>query len=140
MSKSILSLALIFNFALAFAMNPQPETFNTPSKADAVFNVNSFCQLIQSGDYETVKTLIEKGEDVNQKSMGLTPLMFAARHNRPEIAQLLINNGAKLKTRSDRDNLTALEWAERSKATDSFDVIEKAMKEEKEKKKRKKNK
>lgn len=82
--------------------------------------------------------MIQQGEDVNKKSTGLTPLMFAARHNQPEIAQLLIDNGAKLNSRSDKGGMTALEMAEKYKATDTYEVIQKA--EETKKKNKKKNK
>ena len=89
--------------------------------------VNSFCKLIQMGDFDAVKSLIKAGEDVNKKSNGLTPLMFAGRHNKAKIAQLLIDNGAKLKTRSDKGNMTALDMAKRSKALDAVKVIRKAL-------------
>ena len=90
------------------------------------------------GDFDAVKALIQQGEDVNKKSTGLTPLMFAARHNHPEIAQLLIENGAKLNSRSEKEGLTALELAERYKANDTYQVIEKATESKKNKKKNKK--
>ena len=90
------------------------------------------------GDFDAVKALIQQGEDVNRKSTGLTPLMFAARHNQPEIAQLLIDNGAKLNSRSDKEGMTALEMAQRYKANDTFEVIQKANEDKKSKKKNKK--
>ncbi|MFY0602886.1 MAG: ankyrin repeat domain-containing protein [Flavobacteriaceae bacterium] len=92
------------------------------------YKVNNFCKLIQMGNYEAVKSLIEAGENVNTKSNGLTPLMFAARHNKAKIAKLLIKNGAKLKTRSDKSRLTALDLAKRSKAVDAMKVIKEALK------------
>lgn len=91
------------------------------------YDVSTFCKLIQSGNLEVVKSMIEFGEDVNQKSKGLTPLMFAARHNKTEIVNLLLKNGAKLNTKSDRDNITALDIAKRSKAVDAIKVIEIAL-------------
>ena len=91
------------------------------------FAVNSFCKLIQMGDYDAVKALVESGQDVNQKSTGLTPLMFAARYNKSKIAKLLIDNGAKLDTKSDKFlKMTALEIAKRSKAVDVIKVIKEA--------------
>ncbi|WP_165731846.1 ankyrin repeat domain-containing protein [Polaribacter sp. 20A6] len=89
--------------------------------------VNAFCRLIQMGNYEAVKALIESGENVNIKSTGLTPLMFAARHNRAKIAQLLIDNGAKLNIKSSVGNMTALSIGKRSKAVDAIRVIEEAL-------------
>ncbi|MCI2228808.1 ankyrin repeat domain-containing protein [Polaribacter sp. MSW13] len=105
--------------------NPIKEN-NTAITASS-FNVSSFCKLIQMGNYEAVKSLIEAGENVNKKSNGLTPLMFAARHNQAKIAKLLIDNGAKLKVKSDKGNLTALTIAKRSKAKEAFKVIKSAL-------------
>ena len=137
MKKSILSLLLLLSFSASFAL-----TSNQPpvevSKTSVITNVNSFCKLIQMGDFDAVRSLIQQGEDVNKKSTGLTPLMFAARHNQPEIAQLLIDNGAKLNSRSDKEGMTALEMAERYKAVDTFEVIQKATEAKKNKKKNKK--
>ncbi len=90
-------------------------------------NVNSFCKLIQMGNYDAIKSLIDAGENVNKKSNGLTPLMFAARHNKAKIAKLLIESGAKLKTKYDRADMTALDMAKRSKAIDAIRVIKKAL-------------
>lgn len=91
------------------------------------YKVNNFCKLIQMGNYDAVKALIDAGENVNRKSNGMTPLMFAARHNKAKIAKLLIENGAKLKTKSDKGRLTALDLAKRSKAMDAMKVIEDAL-------------
>ena len=137
MQKSILSLMLLLSFSVSFALTsdqPYPEV----KSGLTISNVNSFCKLIQMGDFDAVKALIQQGEDVNRKSTGLTPLMFAARHNQPEIAQLLIDNGAKLNSRSDKEGMTALEMAERYKADDTFEVIQKAKEDKKSKKKNKK--
>ena len=137
MKNSILSLLLLLSFSASFALttsHPPVDAIETTS----ISNVNSFCKLIQMGDYDAVRSLIQQGEDVNKKSTGLTPLMFAARHNQPEIAQLLIDNGAKLNSRSEKDGMTALEMAERYKATDTYEVIQKATKDKKNKKKNKK--
>ena len=137
MKKSILSLVLLMSFSVSFALtspNPGLEVLKVSMNS----NVNSFCKLIQMGDYDAVKALITQGEDVNKKSTGLTPLMFAARHNQPEIAQLLIDNGAKLNSRSEKEGMTALEMAERYKAVDTYNVIEKATENKKSKKKNKK--
>lgn len=104
-------------------------TTNVPSEevTSYSYKVNNFCKLIQMGKYDAVKALIEAGEDVNQKSNGMTPLMFAARHNKAEIAKLLIKHGAKIKAKSDKSRLTALDLAKRSKAMDAMKVIEDAL-------------
>jgi ankyrin repeat protein len=77
---------------------------------------------IVKGDVETVQKLIELGADVNEKWNGLTPAMYAAQFNRSEVLVILINNGANLKTKSDKGQ-TALEYAELSNAQDAQVVI-----------------
>ena len=130
MKKYILSLGLLLSFAVAQAAT-EPYVRIEDRSHVSFATVNSFCKLIQMGDYDAVKTLIERGEDVNKKSTGLTPLMFAARHNQPEIAKLLIDNGAKLNSRSEREGMTALQLAERYKADAAYEVIKKATDEKK---------
>ena len=93
----------------------------------AVYDVSAFCKLIKLGKFEAVKALIESGENVNKKSNGLTPLMFAARYNKAKIAKLLIENGARIKTKSDKGRMTALQMAKRSKAVDAIKVIKEAL-------------
>lgn len=125
MKKLILPIIVcLFAFGTANAT-----TTNVPSEevVSYSYKVNNFCKLIQMGKYEAVKALIEAGADVNQKSNGMTPLMFAARHNKAEIAKLLIKHGAKIKAKSDRSKLTALDLAKRSKAMDAMKVIEDAL-------------
>lgn len=132
MKKLILSMLVC---SLAFSTVTATASTSTDFKKSEIkykvaenYGVNAFCRLIQQGKYEAVKALIESGENVNRKSTGLTPLMFAARHNKAKIAKLLIENGAKLKTKSDGLNLTALEIAKRSKAVDAIKVIKEATK------------
>lgn len=88
--------------------------------------VNTFCKLIQLGELEAVQNLIDNGTNVNQKSCGMTPLMYAARQNKSEIVDLLISRGAKLKIKSDK-GMTALQYAEQSKATECYNLIVKAI-------------
>jgi len=91
-----------------------------------IVDVSSFCKAIMQGDFDTVKRLIDLGEDVNKKSLGMTPAIFAARYNKAEILQLLIDNGADLRIRSNK-GYSVKKYAELSKATDAFSVIEAAM-------------
>ncbi|NAS14113.1 ankyrin repeat domain-containing protein [Poritiphilus flavus] len=88
---------------------------------------SSFCKAIMQGDYDTVKRMIELGEDVNKKSLGMSPAIFAARYNKAEILELLIANGADLKAKCDK-GFTAKKHAELSGAKDALAVIENAMK------------
>ena len=98
----------------------------TVTKPAKKLNVSSFCKAILEGDYDTVKRMIELGEDVNQKSLGMTPAIFAARYNKAEILELLIENGANLKIKSDK-GFTVKKYAELSNADDALAVIEAAM-------------
>ena len=129
MKNLILSMALVSGFALSAAPLTSND-FNESSNYEnvSVFNteVSTFCKLITKGDIEAVKSMIEAGTNINQKSVGMTPLMYAARYNRVEIVSLLITHGADLKTKSNR-GFTALEYAEMSKAHDTYKIISDAL-------------
>ena len=129
MKKLILPMLIcLFTFSTINATDSNSETKTVKVETVKVYELSSFCKLIQMGDFDAVKALIKSGEDVNKKSNGLTPLMFAARHNKAKIAKLLIDNGAKLKTKSDKGGrMTALQIAERSKAIDAIKVIKEAL-------------
>ncbi|APG65794.1 hypothetical protein LPB136_10640 [Tenacibaculum todarodis] len=88
--------------------------------------LSALCQLIVAGNYDAVESLIKNGTDINRKSTGLTPLMFAARYNKTKIAKLLIKHGAKLNVKSEK-GFTALEYAKMSKAKDAYSVIKTAL-------------
>ena len=121
-------LVCLFTFSTVNATDSNSETNKEKVEIVKTYKLSSFCKLIQMGDFDAVKALIKSGEDVNKKSNGLTPLMFAARHNKSKIAKLLIDNGAKIKTKSDKGGqLTALQMAERSKAIDTIKVIKEAL-------------
>lgn len=64
------------------------------------------CRLSES--LELVKTLVEKGFDVNDRLPdGATPLMSAAKNNVIDIAEYLLENGAELDA-CDEEGWTAL--------------------------------
>jgi ankyrin repeat protein len=128
MKKIILAMFFFFfAFSTVNASDKELKTNEVKSEITTVYRVSAFCKLIQMGNYDAVKALIETGEDVNKKSTGLSPLMFAARHNRAQIVKLLLKNGAKLNTKSDKGNMTALDMAKRSKAVDAIKVIKAAL-------------
>lgn len=85
--------------------------------------VDPFCISIVKGDVETVKKLIDLGQDVNKTSNGLTPAMYAAKYNRLEILKLLVENGAKLDLKSNK-GMTAEKYAEISNAKDTLAFIQ----------------
>ncbi|SNR17709.1 ankyrin repeat domain-containing protein [Tenacibaculum jejuense] len=127
MKKIILTIALAFCALSTTTVNATELTDYENITVLAYDDVTTFCKLIKEGNYKAVEAMINSGEDINKKSTGLTPLMFAARYNKAKIAKLLIDNGAKLKARSNR-GLTALKWAKLAKANETMKVIENAMK------------
>jgi len=128
MRKTILTVAMALMVGVTGVMAEE-----TTSQIDAsgieklkTVDLNSFCKAIMQGDIETVKRLIDLGEDVNKKSLGMTPAIFAARYNKAEILQLLIDNGADLNIKSDK-GFSIKRYAKLSKAMDALSVIETAM-------------
>jgi len=127
MKKLFLSLALVSGIAVSAAPLTSNELIETSNnEVIMTLEVNTFCKLITTGNIEAVKSMIAAGTDINQKSVGMTPLMYAARYNRVEIVNLLIAKGADLKTKSNR-GFTALEYAEMSKASDTYKIISDAL-------------
>lgn len=86
-------------------------------------NISVFCNAIVKGEYDIVKRLIDLGEDVNKKALGMKPAMFASRYNRADILELLISNGADLEVKSDQ-GFSAIKYAELSNATDVLAILE----------------
>ena len=128
MRKTILTVAAAFMVAITGLSAKEISMVTDASITKNVKNVDisSFCMAIVKGDYNTVKSLIALGEDVNQKSLGMTPAMFAARYNKVEIQELLIENGADLKIKSNK-GFSVKKYAELSKATDALAVLETAL-------------
>lgn len=118
----IIALALSFTVSTAFASNGEITESTAIEVVDFKVKVNPFCTSIAKGDIQTVKKLIEMGADVNQKSNGMTPAMYAAKFNRVEILKLLVKNGAKLDRKSDI-GLTAEKYAKQTNAKDALEVI-----------------
>jgi len=72
------------------------------------------CQLheaAKTGKIDKVRKLLNEGHSVNalDSRFGLTPLHFAVRNGRVEVAQLLIENGASL-TQPSTQGITPLDW------------------------------
>ena len=119
----LLSSSMFANVSLdrnVTAVNKEAKMINS-------FEINSFCKAIIQGDLEMVSKMIALGEDVNQKSLGKTPAHYAARYNKAEILELLIQNGANLKKRCDQ-GYTVMKFAELSDSKEAMQVIEAAMK------------
>lgn len=129
MYKTFLTMAAVFLLAVSGVYagnNTDLLTLNTGNTIVTNDGLSSFCKAVVKGDIETVRRLIALGEDVNQKSLGMTPAILAARYNKAEILELLIAHGANLKIRSDK-GYTAKKYAELSNATDALEVINAAL-------------
>jgi len=125
MKKVILTLSMVV-FTMGSTILAADKTSNaTDSNTTLVkrVDISSFCKAVIKGDLETVKRLIDLGEDVNQKSLGMTPAMFAARYNKVDVLEILIDNGADLNLKSNQ-GYTAKRYAELSNATDALELIE----------------
>lgn len=123
MKKTLIISAIALSCSIATVSATSSIEDNSNFKIEAVNQVNSFCASIAKGDIETVKKLIDLGENVNRRSNGMTPAMYAAKYNRVEILELLIAKGANLKIRSDK-SMTALKYAKQSNAKEAMTLIE----------------
>ena len=81
-------------------------------------------KAIRAGEIGLVKSLIEQKVDLNARdNSGKTPLMIAAFHNKPQIVQILIENGAKLEATEDVFRRTALLLAAARKHIDIIKIF-----------------
>lgn len=125
MKKTIVTaLMILFITPVSFASEEQM-AINSHNYELITYKVNTFCMAIVKGDFETVKKMIELGSDVNERSDGKTPLMYAARYNRVDIIKLLIKKGANIKAR-DRKGNTAVKLAKLSNAKEAIALLEEA--------------
>lgn len=130
MKKTIIISAIALCFSIV-NVNAKTTTENlSTSNYEYFFKVNSFCVSIAKGDLETVQKLIVRGADVNEKSNGMTPAMYAAKFNRTEILKLLIFHGADLKAKCDKKK-TALDYAELHGAKDIVTILKEELSKDK---------
>jgi len=129
MKKTIIisAMALCFTMVTVHANPTVKSLSNYGFQTLKNVKVSPFCISIAKGDFETVKKLVELGADVNQKSDGMTPVMYAAKYNRTDILEFLIANGANLKLKSDK-GITAIKYAELHKALDAQAILEENLK------------
>jgi ankyrin repeat protein len=128
MKKSILTLSIVI---LAMGSNLMANEITQTTRVlnnELITNVDvsTLCKAVIQGDVLTVKRLIDLGEDVNQKSLGMTPAMYAARYNKVEVLSLLIKNGANLNMKSNQ-GFTVKRYAELSNAEEALVIIETAL-------------
>ncbi len=126
MKKSIIITAIALCFSIT-ALNAKTDVnLLNNSEIEFVTKINPFCMAIVKGDLETVQKMIALGADINEKSIGLTPAMYAAKFNKVDILKILISRGANLKAKSDV-GYTAKKYAELSNALDAKTVLENAL-------------
>ena len=99
--------------------NSNSYTINSISAND---EISSLCKAVIKGDVDEVRSLLATGAELNEKSLGLTPAMYAARYNKAEVMKVLLLNGANLNIKSDQ-GYTAKDYAKQSNAKDVLDVI-----------------
>ncbi|KJD33509.1 ankyrin [Tamlana nanhaiensis] len=133
MKKTIILSAIALSTFVSVKATPSTVNYETPAPKAYYFKVNSFCVSIAQGDLDTVQKLISRGADVNEKSNGMTPAMYAAKYNRTEILKLLIIHGADLKQKSTK-KMTALEYAKLHGAKDTAAIIKEQLSKKKNKK------
>ncbi|WP_299215555.1 ankyrin repeat domain-containing protein [uncultured Aquimarina sp.] len=123
MKKTIVTaLTIMFITSASFATEKHMMT-NSHNYELITNQVSTFCMAIVKGETDTVKKMIELGSDVNKKSEGMTPLMYAARYNRVDIIKILVEKGAKIKTRDSKGN-TAMKFAKLSNAKEAIALLE----------------
>ena len=123
----MIALIVGASFTTANATENNNETVNSEVTVTKIVKVNPFCVAIAKGDFDTVKRMIQFGENVNKKSNGKTPLMYAARYNRVKIASLLLDNGARISPKDDNGQ-TAIDYAVSAKAKEVKKVLVNAKK------------
>ena len=128
MKKTIVLSALALCFSVT-AINAKTN-LKTANNNLVIVETSPFHMSIVKGDLQTVEKLIELGADVNRKWNGMTPAMYAAKFNRVEILEVLIANGANLKSKCDKGH-TASEYAKLSNATEAQSIINKELKKKK---------
>ena len=121
-SISILLFISVFTLTGVYANNSNLINLNESISVSVNDEISSLCKAVMKGDIDQVRSLIAIGEELNEKSLGLTPAMYAARYNKAEVLKVLLLNGANLSIKSDQ-GYTAKDYAKMSNAKDVLDVI-----------------
>ncbi|MDY8138789.1 ankyrin repeat domain-containing protein [Aquimarina sp. 2201CG5-10] len=123
MKKTALAMIAMVMCISLFSVNAEAKVTSKSHNYDlTVQKVNTFCMAIVKGDVVTVKKMIELGSDVNEKSRGMTPLMYAARYNRVDIIKLLVKKGANIKAK-DGQGYNAMKFAKLSNAKEAMALL-----------------
>ena len=125
MKKSIIAFGILFSVLATANANVNPRVDNIRTINNKTKNVAPISLAVAQNDYYTVKRFIELGADieVKEKTIGRTPLMYAARYNNVKLLKLLVDNDASLEEKSKLD-MKALDYAKLSNATDAVAFLE----------------
>jgi len=123
MKKSIIAFGILFSvLATSVSASTGPGSNSSKDKnlkitKTAIKNLAPLSIAVVKGNYEMTQKFLEFGSDINQQSgtMGMTPLMYAARYNKVELLQLLVANGADVDATS-KIGVTALKYAKAANA------------------------
>jgi ankyrin repeat protein len=123
MKKTILTAAACLLMVSGVIAETTSTNFNATTENVVKVELSTFCKAILKGDIDTVKRLIDLGEDVNKKSLGMTPAIFAARYNKADILKVLIANKADLTIKCNK-GWTILKHAQLSNAKDVLVILQ----------------
>ncbi|SIR38662.1 ankyrin repeat domain-containing protein [Maribacter ulvicola] len=112
----------VFVFSATYANSTNQVHLKENISISANDEISSLCKAVIKGDVNKVRSLLALGEELNEKSLGLTPAMYAARYNKVEVLKVLVLNGANLNIKSDQ-GYTAKDYAKMSNAMDALKVI-----------------
>ncbi|MHA7059929.1 ankyrin repeat domain-containing protein [Aquimarina sp. M1] len=123
MKKTIVTaLMILFITSVGFASSEVENNQNNNHEL-ALSKADPFIMAIIKGDFDAVVKMIEEGANVNLRSEGKTPLMYAARYNRVDIIRLLVGKGAYVQAK-DKNGNTAMKFAQLSNAKEAAAVLE----------------
>ena len=133
MRKTVIAFGILFSVMLTSAnANTNIDPVKGPKitkkvTKTAIKNLAPLSIAVAQGDYVMVKKFLEYGSDIEQVSetMGMTPLMFAARYNNVKMLKLLVTNGAKTDVKS-KLGMTASDYAKESNAADAISFLKKS--------------
>jgi len=121
MKKTVIILGLFILFGSV--SNASNSALRSKKQVEfSVYGKSPLHLAISKGDIEAVKKFMLYGTNVNKIENNMTPLMVAARFNHCEIIKLLLANGADSSIENSH-GLTALNYAEYAKSTDSIAIL-----------------
>lgn len=116
----LVMLAVVSISTSSFAAGTNPN--KVKSNSSKTNKIAPIALAVAKGNSEAVATFIKFGADVDQKTNGMTALMYAARYNRVDLIKVLLENGANVSEKS-YYGFTALQIAEQSNAKEAAELL-----------------